>query len=615
VAAPVDITESVDLASPPEDVWPFIADTDRTNRIITREPVSFRAIEAEHAPTSARFVAETRSGPFKLTYDELPFEWTHGKSFRVVRRMRGGLLEAYTVSWALAPSTRLERGTRVTVRLELAPRFGILKPLMYLQGRALVRRMLRFAESIDAHVRDRAPSPFRVPASTPNAALLDRGVTELKRAGVSPSLADRLAAHLGRAPDADLVRIRPFELADAWGEDRRELLGAMLHSVPAGLTEMRWSIVCPSCRTASEQVERLDAVGQEGHCQLCDISFDLELDRAVEATFVPHSALRDIPNLMFCIGGPARTPHVLAQVNVDPASTASLEVPAEAARYRLFARGGSIASVAVESDAPATARVVLEDGGFRPADLRVAPQGLITVANATADARHVKIERLGYASAAVTAHLLSTMGEFRRLFSSELLKRGTPLKIARVAILFSDLTGSTALYTKVGDAAAFRLVDDHFDVLRAAIEAHGGVIVKTMGDAVMAAFVDPSACARASIAALRAFEGFRAAREHGDLVGIKLGMFAGPCYVVTANGSLDYFGQTVNVASRVQHLADSGQLVVARETWESLAQAERAAMATVERFEARVKGVDAPLDLLRLRAAGASSDAALATGT
>ena len=95
----------------------------------------------------------------------------------------------------------------------------------------------------------------------------------------------------------------------------------------------------------------------------------------------------------------------------------------------------------------------------------------------------MKIERLGFASAAATAHVVSTLDEFRSLFTKDLLKRGTPLKVARAAILFSDLTGSTALYTKVGDAAAFRLVDDHFDVLRAVVAAHEGVLVKTMGDA------------------------------------------------------------------------------------------------------------------------------------
>ena len=127
-------------------------------------------------------------------------------------------------------------------------------------------------------------------------------------------------------------------------------------------------------------------------------------------------------------------------------------------------------------------------------------------------------------------------------------------------MLFSDLTGSTALYTKVGDAAAFRLVDDHFDVMRAhrrrsrrrpreddGRRRHGRLRRAT------------SACARRRDALWRASSSSARTSEHGAHVGLKLGTFAGPCYVVTANGALDYFGQTVNVASRVQHLAGVGR--------------------------------------------------------
>jgi class 3 adenylate cyclase len=116
----------------------------------------------------------------------------------------------------------------------------------------------------------------------------------------------------------------------------------------------------------------------------------------------------------------------------------------------------------------------------------------------------------------------------------------------------------------------------------------------------MATFVDANQCARAAIAALGRFESFRASEKHGSLVGLKLGLYAGACYVVTANGSLDYFGQTVNVASRVQHLAESGQIVLPNDVLESLPASDRDALKTLERFQARVKGVEQPLDLVRV---------------
>src|SRR5207247_2341040 len=127
---------------------------------------------------------------------------------------------------------------------------------------------------------------------------------------------------------------------------------AFLRAVPAGLVELRWGVICPSCLTASEQFAALDQISREGHCQLCDISFDLELDRAVEATFLPHPALRIVPEQLFCIGGPARTPHVLVQGNVEPGESRDLDVPATPGRYRLFARGGAVATLEVEGGGP-----------------------------------------------------------------------------------------------------------------------------------------------------------------------------------------------------------------------------------------------------------------------
>ena len=612
-ARPVVVTTSVELASTAKDVWPLITDTDRMNRLIGGHPVVYRPIEkvrGAHGQSPARFIAETTAGGFKLEYEEFPFEWSHGRSFSVYRKMRGGVLASYGLSIGLtslragdlrASSRGLEQGTRATFRLELLPSAWILRPIVLLNARRFVANCATLAEAIDAYVANKAPSPYLKPVSPANADHLKYATDELKKSGISPALADRLSRYLREAPDSDLVRIRPYEVAEQWGEDRREVLRVFLRGVPAGLVEMRWALICPSCRTASEQHMSLDEITTEGHCQLCDISFELDLDRAVEASFVVHPSVRIVPEQMFCMGGPARTPHVLVQSNVDAGETKKLDAPAENGRYRVFVRGGASASLEVSENAPAEASAVVSDSAFLPLEIRVKSGGHVVLQNTTSEPRHVKIETLAYSSHAATAHEVSTLGDFRTLFSRDLLKRGTPLKVARVAVLFTDLTGSTALYSSVGDAAAFRLVDDHFDLMREIIEERHGVIVKTMGDAVMAAFSDASQGVRAGIEALMRFEKFRNEAEHGSLVGLKLGLFAGPCYVVTANGALDYFGQTVNVASRVQHTANSGELVLEEEQLASLSEDVRALVATGERFEAHVKGVDHALKLVRVR--------------
>jgi len=125
-----------------------------------------------------------------------------------------------------------------------------------------------------------------------------------------------------------------------------------------------------------------------------------------------------------------------------------------------------------------------------------------------------------------------------------------------------------------------------------------------MGDAIMAAFLEPTACARAAIDCLRAFEVFRKTHPNGADTGLKLGLFAGPCYVVTANETIDYFGQTVNCASRVQHLADSGEIALEEDVYARLPEKERAELHVVEHLEARVKGVAEPLRLVRTRLVG-----------
>ena len=599
------VTRSVDLASPLERVWPILSDTDRFNRLIGSHDVAYRPIEEGNA-SSARFVAETRAGGFRLVYEEFPFEWSHHRTFGVHRRMRGGPVESYTWRVSLQRTQAsdgpgaLEGGTRATVRMEIVPRWRALAPIAWLNAKQFTSKFLRLGPVIDAYVLEGAPSPYTKPVSPADDQRIGAAVGRLKSDGVAPGLADRLGALVRDGADADVARIRPFAFADEWQEDRREVLRAFLEAVPAGLFEMRWGIICPSCLTPSQQARGLEEIKAEGHCQLCDITFELDLDKAVEATFLPHPSVRRVPEGMFCIGGPGRMPHVLVQGSVEAGAERVLDVPPEPGRYRVFARGGASATLEVDEAGAPAVDVRIDPVAVHPSALHASPGGALRVKSACPEARHVKIERLEFASAAATAHVVATMPEFRTIFSSDLLKRGTPLKVARAAVLFSDLTGSTALYTQVGDAAAFRLVDDHFDVLRGVVDEHGGVLVKTMGDAVMAAFTDAASCARAAVDALERFEAFRAKEKHGSLVGLKVGLYAGACYVVTANGALDYFGQTVNVASRVQHLAGSGEIVMPKDVLESLDAEDRDRLEVKEPLSARVKGVEHPLDLVRV---------------
>ncbi len=128
---------------------------------------------------------------------------------------------------------------------------------------------------------------------------------------------------------------------------------------------------------------------------------------------------------------------------------------------------------------------------------------------------------------------------FLDLFDTETIVAGEGLAVRRLALLFTDVQGSTALYERIGDMKAFDLVRMHFGYLRECIARNSGALVKTIGDAVMASFVDPLDALRAALDMRAQIARFNA-EAGGDLIGVKIGLHAGACLAVTLNDRLDY---------------------------------------------------------------------------
>jgi adenylate cyclase len=596
MAREVVIERTVECTSEVSQVWEVLADTDWLNRAMGSRPLE---VEPLSGSTAARFLMRTRLGGFNVAYEEFPFEWERPHRFSVVRRMRVGPVEQLRMEFFTAPGA--QGGTRVTLRLTLRPRLALLALVVRLSAGQSLSRMTQVVKELDEALARGGQRPVLEPLYPPARGALAAAASAMEP-HVRLELVQRLVALVEQGGDEVVSRIRPYALADAWGLERREALEACLYAVRAGLLELRWDLVCPSCQTGSATVPTLAEVGEHADCQLCELKFDVNLDESVEATFVPARAVRVVEMGPFCSGGPARTPHVLAQAVLPSGGEVLLAAPAEPGRYRLFVRGGAAMRVEVEPQAPAQVEV---DVAALPQEVQVAPSGQLRVRASEGQERHVKLEHLTWVRQAATAREVMLVPNFRRYFSSQLIKPGLALRVARVALLFSDLTGSTELYAGAGDAAAFRLVFDHFDVVTKAMEKHGGTVVKTMGDAVMAAFATDEAALAAAREVLKDFENFRAVAPLHLRTHIKLGIFGGPCYVVSANGVLDYFGQTVNVAARLQGEARSGELVApATVVDEALAAGRLEPAEVVERYAARLKGVAEPVPVARLRAVG-----------
>ena len=196
---------------------------------------------------------------------------------------------------------------------------------------------------------------------------------------------------------------------------------------------------------------------------------------------------------------------------------------------------------------------------------------------------------------ALTAHRVTTLQGFRDLFPAERLAPGEEADISQVVLMFTDLKGSTALYERVGDGAAYRMVRRHFALLAATVREHDGAMVKTIGDAIMAAFVRPRDAVAAALDAIRAVE------AGPDDLEIKIGIHAGPSVAVTLNDRLDYFGGTVNMAARLQGESVGGDIVLSQVVAADAGVAELLEGHEVTRQSARLRGFESPVAFLRVR--------------
>lgn len=123
-------------------------------------------------------------------------------------------------------------------------------------------------------------------------------------------------------------------------------------------------------------------------------------------------------------------------------------------------------------------------------------------------------------------------------------------------IFFADVSGSTRLYEKEGDVIAHQCIVDSLNRMRVAIERAGGRVVETIGDELMATFVEPTDAARAAADIQSDFK--QRPSRTGHMMGIRIGFHYGP---VEYDANDHPFGDSINTAARVVALAQSGQAV------------------------------------------------------
>lgn len=203
----------------------------------------------------------------------------------------------------------------------------------------------------------------------------------------------------------------------------------------------------------------------------------------------------------------------------------------------------------------------------------------------------------------VSGHRLITVQMFRDLFPRETIPPHESLLIRKATILFTDLAGSTALYSQKGDSQAYSLVNQHFDLLFEVVDYHNGAVIKTIGDAIMATFTSPADGLKAAVSMQEKMYDFNRRIESVDnqLI-LKVGIHAGPCISVNLNDRNDYFGTTVNTAARVEGLSKGNDIVFTSSLLSYVQTISTAKNYTYKKSSVNLKGLSEPIEVFHMSA-------------
>ncbi len=589
------------VALPRSEVWELLANTERLNQVLELPAVNFTAPRSD----DTLLVREAKAKFYKVipvSWKEYPFHWVRNEEYAVLRIYDSGPLKRVWGGIKLAEAG--PQSTRLTVFADMTPANRLGEAFIPLVAKTSLEKTAKYCtDAIAAREAGKARGlPDNRFLTKVNDAALAPLLERLKSAPVNQKLIPRLAELLHEGDDNEVSGLRPKPLAWQWKVPLNEVLRLFLHATKIGILNLGWHQMCPHCRVSKAEYSTLSELTSTFDCDLCGVSYETNFDRYVELRFAVHPQIRAASAAIYCIGGPFATPHIVAQTCVESGEKAHFNVGLSGQKLHLrvlklnhiLPVGDSFAS---------TGPVTYTNDGWAGNFTVPAPDGSIDVLNRSGRPIVLALEKEEWDDSAVTAAQITTLREFRELFSSEVLAPGQTVGIESLTLLFSDLCDSTQLYEVIGDAPAYGRVRRHFAWLFDIIGNCNGAIVKTIGDSVMAVFQSPEDAMRAALRIQKSVGDFNATSEKDELISVKIGLHHGPAIAINANDRLDYFGRTVNIAARIQGVSRGGEIVFSDEV------AEREGVRALiqehqlrpETFCANLKGIQGEFDLCRVQ--------------
>ncbi len=554
-----------DFQSRPEDLWPWVSNTERVNAAVGLPSVEYTTHTDEQGVKHRH--GTIRFGWTKLRWEEHPFEWIEGQRLGVLREFEGGPFQWFVSIVELA--AKPEGGTRLTHTVRIAPRGLIGRLLAHIEvnikGRKPLDRVYRRIGEIVAsrgnHLGTDDPyvSPPRVQTSLRRK--LDAARARLCDGSINLGILDQLIDFLAVSPAQELARIRPRALARRLQVDPQALTTVCLEACQAGLLELHWDILCPTCRTAARVKDSLSEVDSHEHCEACELDFDVELSKSVELIFRAHPEIRQADLRTYCIGGPEHAPHVVAQNRLAPRETVTLDVQLDPGTYVI--RGQQLPySIRLVVDAAVgvgRARIALEPNTRSPKPWHVAAGRQLIILESGYDVPLViRLERAALRTEAITAADALRLPVFRKLFPGETVTRTQLANVSTNTLLGVRVANLMELYASLGDAQTCVEVGALLAQCRTTIEAHGGKIIQEQEDGLMGSFAVARDAAESATELLESISGGSSAQP----VQCRMVLHRGMTMSNSFSGRGDLFGRSVSFAKQLLDDAAATPLVI-----------------------------------------------------
>src|SRR5438067_1706023 len=341
----------VQLTHTPEELWPFVADTDKLDKSVGLPPADFRRGDTgKDEPDIGEY---RKLGLPVARWVENPFEWEKPRHYAVVRDYSLGPLKRFYGGAELTPQAG---GTSLRVFVEFTPRSIAFAPLIKGLIPRTLERSVREFKHIDDFLAQKAPVAFPelVAQRTPvNNERLDALLKRVAEYGQPQECVTLVRKILTEAPDEEVAGMRPLQLAKQYGTDPDKTLETLLCATISGLLEMRWEMLCPGCRGVKADAAHLSDLKAAAHCDACNLDFQPDVDELIEARFYPAVGVRQVEVGTYCVSGPSKTPNRLLQAILEPGDSREFRVVIDPGSYILRSpQTRGITRVTVTSSSP-----------------------------------------------------------------------------------------------------------------------------------------------------------------------------------------------------------------------------------------------------------------------